>query len=399
MTASFPNSLKTFPALADGVDDILAKHQNERGDEITAIQQQLFRTLFAGYNTNTETISATRVLLDSDKPIQILTPSAANRDVILPASAAGNHAYSIGNPSGASFNLVVKEGANTLATLKPGCDQVFIPTATGWRMPGLTISEADGSPRIRISELVFPNGTLSGSNGTATFSPFQPDYISGLKLEWNSISQITVGVGAAHIQSTGEVLRVMSPIVVNYSSSSMVHYYLYNNSGTPAVEASLTAPDSPYFGTARSKTGDTSRRYIGSVPALNISGTPTLLNFLMVGNRVLFRVSSTAEGRVANNLNVTTETAVSCSTLVPVSARAVVVRISNSATSGIACTGTSDDSVAGSGAAGITFTPPSRIIVTDHPLNTNQEFTFWYLTPPTGSSFAYIDVYGFILER
>lgn len=39
--ADFPTSIKTFTELVDNVDDVLALHQNERGDEITAIQTYL----------------------------------------------------------------------------------------------------------------------------------------------------------------------------------------------------------------------------------------------------------------------------------------------------------------------------------------------------------------------
>lgn len=39
--ADFPSSVKTFPTLIDLVDSVLAAHQNERGDEITAIENYL----------------------------------------------------------------------------------------------------------------------------------------------------------------------------------------------------------------------------------------------------------------------------------------------------------------------------------------------------------------------
>lgn len=42
MAASFPTSLKTFATLADDVDKVLAAHQNDANDEITAIEAYLF---------------------------------------------------------------------------------------------------------------------------------------------------------------------------------------------------------------------------------------------------------------------------------------------------------------------------------------------------------------------
>ncbi|MFP3435921.1 hypothetical protein SB781_39850, partial [Paraburkholderia sp. SIMBA_061] len=42
------------------------------------------------------------------------------------------------------------------------------------------------------------------------------------------------------------------------------HVYLFLDGTTPDVELSTTSPAAPYWGTARTKAGDTSRRYIGS---------------------------------------------------------------------------------------------------------------------------------------
>lgn len=38
MAASYPGAIKNFLVLEDGVDDVLAQHANERGEEITAMQ-------------------------------------------------------------------------------------------------------------------------------------------------------------------------------------------------------------------------------------------------------------------------------------------------------------------------------------------------------------------------
>ena len=38
MSASYPGTIKNFLVLEDGIDDVLAQHANERGEEITALQ-------------------------------------------------------------------------------------------------------------------------------------------------------------------------------------------------------------------------------------------------------------------------------------------------------------------------------------------------------------------------
>jgi hypothetical protein len=58
MTASFPASVKTFATLVDFVDTYLAAHNNERGDEITAIETEL-GTDVAGTMTDLKTRLAT----------------------------------------------------------------------------------------------------------------------------------------------------------------------------------------------------------------------------------------------------------------------------------------------------------------------------------------------------
>ena len=41
MAADYPGAIKNFLTLEDGVDNVLAQHMNERGDEITAIETEL----------------------------------------------------------------------------------------------------------------------------------------------------------------------------------------------------------------------------------------------------------------------------------------------------------------------------------------------------------------------
>lgn len=76
---------------------------------------------------NTETLTATKTLVLTDKNIQALTASGASRDCKLPASTSltYGHWFRIMNV-GSSNNIVVKDnsGATTLCTLTPGqyCD-------------------------------------------------------------------------------------------------------------------------------------------------------------------------------------------------------------------------------------------------------------------------------------
>lgn len=112
------------------------------------------------------------------------------------------------------------------------------------------------------------NKPVSTAQQTALDALIPPGYIDGLKMVWVSGTALTVTTGSAYIPSLGKVLRATSDIAktgLSLTASTWYHAYLFSNAGTPDIELSTTAPAAPYNGTARTKTGDTSRRYVGSV--------------------------------------------------------------------------------------------------------------------------------------
>lgn len=83
---------------------------------------------------NTETITATKELADSDCQFQVITPSGADRTVELAPPGVSNHVTIIYN-AGATYNILVKDstGVTTYATLAPGKWDVFLPIyGNGW---------------------------------------------------------------------------------------------------------------------------------------------------------------------------------------------------------------------------------------------------------------------------
>lgn len=91
------------------------------------------------------------------------------------------------------------------------------------------------------------------------------DYISGLLCTRNSATSITIGVGSAVVQSGSVRVDVTTPLTLSglsLAANTAYHVYLYNNAGVAAIELVTTVPASPYAGTARSKTGDTTRRWV-----------------------------------------------------------------------------------------------------------------------------------------
>lgn len=96
--------------------------------------------------------------------------------------------------------------------------------------------------------------------------PGLESYITGLQVAWNSGTSITIKSGACYVPSLNRILNFPSNITKSsLSLSANTWYYLYawNNSGTPDIEISTTAPGATYKGTARVKgTPDNSRRYV-----------------------------------------------------------------------------------------------------------------------------------------
>lgn len=151
-----------------------------------------------------------------------------------------------------------------------------------------------------------------------------PTFLRGLRLVWVAADSIDIEPGGAYIESAGVVLDVPSKISLtglSFSAATWYHLYLYDNSGTPAVEVSTTAPAAPYYATSRSKTGDATRRYIGSLLS-NSAGTPGLWRFIsnVAGGELevtWVTTANTSPWRVLSGGSATTATNVSVASMIP----------------------------------------------------------------------------------
>lgn len=172
--------------------------------------------------------------------------------------------------------------------------------------------------------------TVTDGNGVAgapTLALTPPDYIEGLKLTWNSGTSLGISMGAAYIQSLGRVIRAGSNITkasLSLANNTWYHLYLYLNAGTPDVEVVTTAPV-VYSGTARSKTGDTSRRYIGSVKT---EGTANVIKFAHDGLNNIKYLNNVSVNLVLNS-SLTSAVTLTVTDYAPVTASFVGVHFLN----------------------------------------------------------------------
>lgn len=100
---SFPSSVKTFSTIVDLVDSVLAAHQNERGDEITALQNYLIET------ATEKTVSGG--VLTVDKSRHKVQPQSGTTDDIDTIT---------GIPDGATFYIYASDAGTDTLTLKHG---------------------------------------------------------------------------------------------------------------------------------------------------------------------------------------------------------------------------------------------------------------------------------------
>jgi len=281
----------------DDQDDVMAAHMNRNTE--SALRGELGAAV---------AITTQTVLTDGDFPFLKLTPNA-NLDVLLPPEASTNHVHVIQNGSG-TYTLTVKDDSDTttIATVGPNTVAMFIPSVgTGW---AAIKSIANPAASERITTV-----------------------IDGLQLIWNSATSIGVGVGAGYAEN-GDWIDVTSAITkasLSLSNSTWYHVYVYLSAGVASAEVVTTAPVA-WKGTAYSKTGDTSRRYVGSV-LTDSSGNVKKFIHMLSSNMMLYMkfALNAAPQRVLTTGTASTATAVSLTSIVPVTASMPYLRVVSTA--------------------------------------------------------------------
>lgn len=238
----------------------------------------------------------------------------------------------------------------------------------------------------------------SDAGTVATFQSIPKGYIDGLKMEWVSGTQLRVTSGSAYVPGTARVAELAAAVTLSPSlaANSWYHCFLTDSGSAVGVEAVATAPAAPYFGTARAKTGDTSRRYIGS---FRTNASAQLHNFIVNNGLVSYRQRiSLSPFRVLSNGMAAVPTNVSCANVVPVSSRlAYIVPVNQDPTLGVQISSSDSGDTTqellfqSSGATGMSR-PPTLM----H-LDENQALSYSFPSTPSGG--FYVDVWGYFYER
>lgn len=229
-------------------------------------------------------------------------------------------------------------------------------------------------------------------------------YIEGLSLIWNSGTSLSVGSGAAYIPSLKNVLDLPSGYTLSglsLTASTWYHAYLYLDGSTPKVELVTTAPSAAYHGTARAKSGDTSRRYIGSVLT---DAAANIFNFRQIGLRVIwYAPPGNAPFLVLSGGQATTMTNISFAQCVPTTAKLASIQFFNTDSAATARLGNSDFAAALSTAVWLARAYPLGAVgqvdqFADFPLDSTQQINY-LMTGSVGTGGLTVRCSGYVYER
>lgn len=212
--------LNNFYVTDDVTDNLAAYHNRLVGGAVTA------------EFSNTETISSTKSLADVDCQVQLLTPSGANRNVLLPPEASTNHFYMIENPSGSTYSIVVKDdsGATTFCTLIAGEWAFCIPTGDAWQV----IYSRNVTPPTAENN-AFPIFQVSSPGGVSAFVGTINGAPSGASVAYN-VSSGTEGAMVPSATTHLAKMRLYNTTRSNYALISNC------NTGTNTITLTGNAP-------------------------------------------------------------------------------------------------------------------------------------------------------------
>jgi hypothetical protein len=284
--------------------------------------------------------------------------------------------------------------AGTVAQYWRG-DKSWHDFATDVRAAVLTGLSLATSAVIAATDTVL--GALGKLQAQITDNLLPKGYIDGLAMVWVSSTALTVRSGAAYIEGSSKVLRAAADIAkagLALTASTWYHVYLYSNAGTPDVEIVTTAPATPYNGTACSKTGDTSRRYVGSVRTDASGNVLSFYHEAATGN-VHYRVDLNTTGfKLVSGGTSTTDATVSAAGVIPATARTMLTFSENNAAGGLVFIGNAD---AGTPANThiLAFIRSVRTLCGELQLTSSQTFSYLVTSP------AVFDCYcaGYRYER
>lgn len=116
------------------------------------------------------------------------------------------------------------------------------------------------NPTLELDQYGLPTVVTAGTVPTT--------FIEGLTFSRASDTAVTLRAGSAWVPGLDAVLEAPTDIAKTglvLAANTIYYGYLWSNAGVADLELSTTAPAAPYRGIAKTKTGDTTRRYVGEL--------------------------------------------------------------------------------------------------------------------------------------
>lgn len=226
-------------------------------------------------------------------------------------------------------------------------------------------------------------------------------YIEGLKMEWVSGTSVRLTTGAAYVPSLDRVLDVPAAITkagLSLTASTLYHVFLLLSGATPDFEIVTTAPAAAYSGTARAKTGDASRRYIGSIRTMGSGAIAKFTHDPAAGAITYLEDINTVPFALVAGGTATTPTTISCSAVVPITSKRAKFLANNNASGQTVFMSNSEAVSALSTSNWLAFISPAGSFYAEYPLDASQAFNYLYSAAPSGGQ-AFIRVAGYSYER
>ena len=331
-----------------------------------------------------------------------LSPMTTNGDIIIRSGGIATRlgVGSAGQVLGVSSGLPAWVSASTGTVTSVGLSLPAEFSVSG--SPVTSSGTLTGAWASQAANRIF-SGPSSGGSASPSFrslviadTAWPIDFLEGFRIAYVSANSVAIGPGAAVIPSTGLIEYTASGFTLSglsLSASTFYHLYLYDNAGTPSVECVSTAPAS-YAGTAYQKTGDATRRYLGS---LLTDASGNIYRFQHNLNQMMYVVATAvAPFRVILNGTSTSRVSSSTSAAMPSTADVAILHIQNLATnSAVLCIDVPESGLTGTANVWAVGSPATAYA----PLPVlSRTVIYIYTSAPAGNG-AYIDVIGYQFNR
>ena len=241
------------------------------------------------------------------------------------------------------------------------------------------LADVSSIPAARSNLDVFSRGEIG------------PEFITGLNLSVAG-AVITCGPGAAYVHGGG-IVRVAGAItttVTGLTANTWRHVYLYLSGSTPTIEAVTTEPVD-YSYPAKQKTGDATRRYLGSFRVDQWGG---ILSQLCIDGHCFFKAGDSLHRIMSNGLS-TTKAAIAINSEVPSTANSLDLLILNASTASLSYVDVSSTSTGGA----VGGLPPNTKLTLTLPADGYPYIYYLYGASAPSPNGVYIDVGGYTYAR